>query len=214
MGWTVAGALGWSLLPAIVYGPAKFRDQFTAWLDFFHRGQGVGKMNLSVYAMVDRIAGHHLMPFGNPGIDNLAPSGSALVPVLWYGLLAVVGIAACLIFRGSYDHAVAGVGGRVERRPAGRDDLLAAHLEVLPHRAASSDGALRRDVAGHGDRLALFAGHSSGQTWLAYLSAMAAANVIVGNDFAFRLRNGFCAHGKRTCSSSAPSSGTGRGSTR
>jgi glycosyl transferase family 87 len=104
-GWTLAAVAGWTLLPALVYGPARYASQFRNWLDFFHRGQGVGKMNASVFAMLDRIAGHHLVPFSIAGFDDLAPSGSTAVRLLLLGLMLLVTCAACWLFRGPYDPA-------------------------------------------------------------------------------------------------------------
>jgi hypothetical protein len=189
MWWTAAAAAAWSVLPAIVYGPARFADQFAAWLDFFRRGQGVGKMNLSVYAMIDRIAGHRIVPFAIPGIDNLAPSGSAVVAVLLLGSLALVAGLACFFFRGPYDP---------ERRATVAEWsivllvgtifspltwkfylvvlLLPMTLFVATWQDRSVDRSFRRSLRW--------------QTWIAWAIAMAAANVIVGNDFAFRLEMG------------------------
>jgi hypothetical protein len=102
LGWTVAAAVGWSLLPMLLWGPARFIDEAGVWLDVVRRSQGVGKMNLSVYAMLDRTLGHRLLPFSVPGADALPSSHAPLVVWAFMALLVAVTALACWQFRGSY----------------------------------------------------------------------------------------------------------------
>ncbi|MGH7533432.1 MAG: glycosyltransferase family 87 protein [Gemmatimonadales bacterium] len=100
---TALATVAWSLVPLAVYGPTKFLDQLRAWRDALSAGWPVGKMNLSVYAMVDRTVGHGIVPFSVAGFDALTPSGAPAVRWLVLGLLAIVTLLACLLFRGRYD---------------------------------------------------------------------------------------------------------------
>lgn len=106
--WRAAAgvAAGTALLSGIsvlVQGWAGFLGQLSGWRAALRAGWGVGQMNQSVYAMVDRILGHGLIPFTAPGVLDLAASGERVVVVAVAGILALVTIAACVLFRGSYD---------------------------------------------------------------------------------------------------------------
>lgn len=100
--WTAAATLTLSLVPMLVWGFDRFIDQLAAWRAAVAAGWSVGKMNLSVYAMLDRIVGHRLVPFAIPGINRLAPSGAPLVTVLAALLLGLVTLLAMMTFRGPY----------------------------------------------------------------------------------------------------------------
>jgi len=188
-GWTGAAAAGWTLLPAVMYGPTKFRGQFHDWLDFFHRGQGVGKMNDSVFAMLDRIAGHHLVPFSSAGIDNLAPSGSAAVRVLLLALMLLVTAAACWLFRGRYDPArrtaVAEWGivllvGVIFSPLTWKFYLVVLLLPMTLFVASWMDSTV--DLR--------FRQRLRWLTWLAFAMGFSAAEILVGPSFAWRMEMG------------------------
>jgi glycosyl transferase family 87 len=85
--WTSIAGLALSLSPALVFGPARLQSYLNGWTASVRAGWNVGKMNLSVYAMWDRIVGHGLIPFVSPGFDALPPSGRAAVSALLAGSL-------------------------------------------------------------------------------------------------------------------------------
>lgn len=184
--FTTAAVLGWSLLPLALYGPRTFADQFMSWLDFFRRGQGVGKMNVSVYAMVDRIVGHGMVPLTVPGIDNVAPSGSRVVTFVILGALLLVTALACWWFRGRYDPRsrsavaewsitllVAAIFSPLTWKYYLVVLLLPMTLFVATWRDPGVDPLFRR-------RLRLL-------TWLSFALGMAAADLFVGRNLASRL---------------------------
>ena len=189
MAWTVIGTAGFSLAPVLVYGPGKFADQVSEWLGFFRRGQGVGKMNVSVYAMIDRILGHHLVPFAIPGFDNLAPSGSSIVNALLLVLLAAVTGLACWCFRGGYrprDRSTVAEWSIVMLVGAIFSPLTwKFYLIVLLLPMTLFVGTWRDERIDEHFRSKL-----KWLTWIAYGIAMAAANVLVGNEIAYRLEMG------------------------
>lgn len=189
MAWTLTGVAGWTLLPAVVYGPAKFLGQFRDWLDFFHRGQGVGKMNDSVFAMLDRIAGHHLVPFSSAGIDNLAPSASAVVRLLLLGLMLLVTVAACWLFRGSYysarrttvaEWSIVLLVGVIFSPLTWKFYLVVLLLPMTLFVASWQD----RSVDSR------FRQRLRWLTWLAFAMGFSAAEILVGPSFAWRMEMG------------------------
>jgi len=104
--WTAGAGIGLSLLPAVVYGPARFAAQLAGWRDALAAGWTVGKMNLSVFAMWDRIVGHGLVPFAVAGSDALPRSGDPAVAALLALSLVLALAAAWWSFRsaGADDH--------------------------------------------------------------------------------------------------------------
>ena len=98
-GWTVLAATGLSLAPGLVFGWSRLLAYGREWLDVLSRGWSVGKMNLSVYAMWDRVIGHGLAPFAVPGFNDLAPSRAPAVAVATTASLAVVAALALWSFR-------------------------------------------------------------------------------------------------------------------
>ena len=80
--WTAAAGLALTALPVLVYGPRRLLDYFRGWAAALDAGWNVGKMNLSVFAMWDRIVGHGLMPFAARGFDDLPRSGTPAVTIL------------------------------------------------------------------------------------------------------------------------------------
>jgi hypothetical protein len=98
-GWTVLAAAGISLAPGLVFGWGRLLAYGREWLEVLSRGWSVGKMNLSVYAMWDRVIGHGLVPFAVPGFNDLAPSRDPLVAVVTAASLAAVGLLVLWSFR-------------------------------------------------------------------------------------------------------------------
>ena len=184
--FTTIATAGWSLLPVVVYGPQRLADQFGQWLEFFRRGHGVGAMNVSVPAMVDRIVGYGMVPFTVPGSDNVAPSGSSLVRLVVIGALALVTALACWWFRGRYDPRsraavaewsivllVAAIFSPLTWKYYLVVLLLPMTLFVATWRDPSVDARFRQ-------RLRQL-------TWLGFAIGMAAANLVVGDSFARRM---------------------------
>jgi hypothetical protein len=91
---TAAAAALLSVLPVGVYGWSRFVDYVGAWTEAVRHGWSVGKMNLSVFAMWDRIIGHGLVPFAAAGFNELPPSGDPRAAVaLVLSLAAVTALA-------------------------------------------------------------------------------------------------------------------------
>jgi alpha-1,2-mannosyltransferase len=96
----VLAAVGFSLSPILVFGPAQFRHDAVMWFSIVRKGWGAGSMNLSLFAMLDRIFGHRFVPFLAPGIEHLDFSGNPIVRVAWIGSMAAIGIVCLFSFRG------------------------------------------------------------------------------------------------------------------
>jgi hypothetical protein len=106
--WRVAGfmtvaVIGWSLLPAAVYGWTTFVAQHDGWREAIHAGWSVGKMNISVFAALDRHVGHGIVPFAAQGFNDLAASGAVIVDTLLVAALVLLAALAVWLFRGPYD---------------------------------------------------------------------------------------------------------------
>lgn len=99
-GATAATAVAFSLSPIVAYGWPRFLDYVAAWRQAVAAGWGVGKMNQSVYAMLDRCIGHGIRPGHVLVLDVLPESGRPLVPFAMMAMLAAVTLAACWTFRG------------------------------------------------------------------------------------------------------------------
>jgi len=94
--------LAFSLSPILVYGWSRFLGYVAAWRHAIDVGWGVGRMNQSVYAMFDRYIGHGVTPF-NAAVENMIPeSGDPCVAVATGAVLALIMIAALLLFRGQH----------------------------------------------------------------------------------------------------------------
>jgi hypothetical protein len=117
---TAATTLLMSLAPALLWGWARLFEYFDAWRQVLVVGWGVGKMNQSVFAMLDRLIGHGIVPFDVEMIDHLAASGTPLAAWLALAMLAVVGAAALAMFRGPW---------RLDR-PAGLIEISIVFLVV------------------------------------------------------------------------------------
>lgn len=187
--WTTLFAAAWSVLPVLFYGVGGMMHQYAAWRDGLQVGWGVGKMNLSVYAMADRLIGHRLVPFANAGVDALPASGSRAVVIAAGALLLLVTIAACWLFRGAYRPGsratvaewsivllVSSIFGTVAWKYYLVTLLLPMMLFVATWRDASVPAPFRRTLR----RL----------TWISFALGFVAARDIVGADFSGRLEMG------------------------
>ena len=94
-----ATASALSLSPLLVFGPTRFWDYVGAWRAAVEAGWGVGKMNQSVYAMLDRWIGHGMVPFAVTGANGISASGDPRVVVGVALLAAIVALAGLAIFR-------------------------------------------------------------------------------------------------------------------
>jgi len=97
---TAAAATGFSLAPILVYGWTRFIDYVGAWRQALAIGWGVGKMNQSVYAMLDRFLGHGIRPGHTPVLDVLPESGDRSVQFGMVAILTLLTVAVCWLFRG------------------------------------------------------------------------------------------------------------------
>lgn len=98
-GWTAGWTVALSLSPAAVFGWRRYQDYVSAWRDAVASGWGVGRMNQSVYAMLDRMIGHGLVPF-IASVNDLAPSREPAVMIALLIAFAAVVLVAARTFRG------------------------------------------------------------------------------------------------------------------
>lgn len=89
-----------SLSPILVVGWERFVDYVHAWRVMVGRGWGVGKMNQSVFAMLDRFVGHGMAPLTETGRNGVPASGEPMVMVAVVLLVVVVALLGVLTFRG------------------------------------------------------------------------------------------------------------------
>lgn len=94
---TVAALL--SLSPIAVFGPSRFLDYVASWRRVVGWGWGVGAYNQSLYALWDRLIGHHVYPFAPGENYNLVKSGHPLVPIAFALSLLVLVVAILRQFR-------------------------------------------------------------------------------------------------------------------
>ncbi|HEX3927875.1 MAG TPA: glycosyltransferase family 87 protein [Gemmatimonadales bacterium] len=180
---TATATVAWSLIPAAVWGMPRFVSAFHAWIDVLRAGSGVGKMNLSVYAMIDRTVGHGIVPFTVAGTDTLPFSGSTVSRITMYVALGLVTALACWRFRGAYDRGsrsavaewcivllVGAIFGPLTWKPYLVVMVPAMVLAVAAWRDTALPARFRRALRA--------------LTWVAFLIGMAAANVLVGNRIA------------------------------
>jgi len=187
--FTALAALAWSLVPAVVYGPHAFVDQLHAWAGSLRAGWSVGKMNISVYAALDRVIGHDLVPLASPGFNALPPSGDPRVRLgLALCLLALL-VLGLVTFRGAYDPAarttvaewsivllVANLFGTVAWKAYLVVLLLPMALFVATWRDQAVTAEFRR-------RLRTL-------TWAGFALGLAAADALVGRSLSWRLEMG------------------------
>jgi len=88
-----------SLSPILVFGPTRFWEYVGAWRAAVEEGWGVGKMNQSVYAMLDRWIGHGMVPFSATGADGIPASGDPRVVVGVAILATIVALLGLVTFR-------------------------------------------------------------------------------------------------------------------
>jgi hypothetical protein len=103
--WRAALAAGaatalFSLSPVLVVGWERFVDYVLAWRVMVARGWGVGKMNQSVFAMLDRFLGHGMEPFSETGRNGIPASGEPIVTVAVVALAVAVALLGVRTFRG------------------------------------------------------------------------------------------------------------------
>ena len=80
-----------SLSPILVFGWGRFWQYVASWRRVLGWGWGVGAYNQSLYAMWDRLIGHHVYPFAPGDNYNLVKSGNPLVPVAFGLTLLLIG---------------------------------------------------------------------------------------------------------------------------
>ncbi len=98
--WAAMATAAFSLSPILVYGWRRFVEYVGAWRSALAVGWGVGKMNQSVYAMLDRYVGHGIRPWHAP-VENVLPeSGAPLVAIAMALVLASLTVIVCWLCRG------------------------------------------------------------------------------------------------------------------
>lgn len=186
---TAVATVAWSLVPLVAYGPAKYLDQLRAWHEALSAGWPVGKMNLSVYAMIDRAVGHGIVPFSVAGFDALDPSGAPAVRWLMLALLAIVTLLACALFRGAYDPrarrtvaewSVVLLVGALFGTVTWKAYLVVLLLPMILFVATWRDPAVT----------AAFRGRLRMLCWLSFALGMATATDLVGRSLSGRLEMG------------------------
>jgi hypothetical protein len=98
---TIATA-AFSLSPVFVYGTERFIDYVAAWHGALQTGWSVGKMNQSVFAMIDRSIGYDVTPWNVNARNSLTAlrPGAAMFATLC--LVGIVIIFAVRLLRGKY----------------------------------------------------------------------------------------------------------------
>jgi hypothetical protein len=89
-----------SLSPLVVFGRERFVDYLASWWAAVARGWGVGRMNQSVFAMLDRLIGHGHVPFATLDAARLTRSGDPLVLLALGAVVAIAVASMVLSFRG------------------------------------------------------------------------------------------------------------------
>jgi hypothetical protein len=90
----------YSLVPVLIYGWSRYRDNVFARRAEVAAGWGVSAKNHSVFAMLDRFIGHGILPFTSGDIDGLSESGSPWVTTVMLFILAAVAAHALWASRG------------------------------------------------------------------------------------------------------------------
>ena len=98
----VATAVGAVLFlsPSLVYGWSRFLAYLSEWLHVVGAGWGVGKMNQSMFAMLDRYLGHWAAVWNAKPTDALTVSGSRLPALAWLVVVGIVVAASARRFHG------------------------------------------------------------------------------------------------------------------
>lgn len=107
--WRAAGsailaAASFSLSPILFFGWTRFLDYLIAWRHALGRGWSVGKMNQSVYAMIDRLVGHGIAPVMSQGVNALPRSGNVGVVAILAITIAAFSALALWVFRTPSTH--------------------------------------------------------------------------------------------------------------
>jgi hypothetical protein len=89
-----------SVVPGFIYGWSRFADYLAVWMSTVSAGWGVGKMNQSAFAMLDRYFGQGFIVLSGKPTNTLVASGSPLTTAAWSSLAIVVAVAAARGFRG------------------------------------------------------------------------------------------------------------------
>jgi len=89
-----------SLSPILVLGWERFVDYVHAWRFMVGRGWGVGKMNQSVFAMLDRFIGHGMEPLSETARSGIPASDDPMVTVALAAVGVVVALLGLWTFRG------------------------------------------------------------------------------------------------------------------
>jgi alpha-1,2-mannosyltransferase len=95
-------AVAFFLSPIIVYGEPRFLDYMHAWHDALHTGWRVGKMNQSVFAMIERSVVYGIVPWHVRATDPLSALDSGAVLLADFGLIGAIAIWGALVFRGAH----------------------------------------------------------------------------------------------------------------
>jgi hypothetical protein len=91
-----------SLAPIIVYGGPRFFDYMHAWHRALQAGWGVGKMNQSVFAMIERSLVYGIGPWHVRSEDPLYALHSGAVLLATLTLIGAIAIWGALVFRGAF----------------------------------------------------------------------------------------------------------------
>lgn len=189
MWFTLAATIGWTLSPILVYGLTGYLDQFSSWMVSISGGFESGKMNNSVFAMLDRILGLHQVPFTVPGTDGVVRSGDPLVTLVFISAVMMVTVLACWLFRGPYDPrrrttvaewSIVLLVGAVFSPLSWKYYLVVLLLPMTLFVATWRDPNVKP----------VFRRRLRWLTWLGFAMGMMAASDLVGRQFAHRLEMG------------------------
>jgi len=100
MAFSVLAAFAlFSVSPAFVFGWTGLVSSFGKWFVTVNEGWGVGRMNQSIFALIDRLVGHEMVPFLVNRVDYIPNSKMPLVYVVWIGITLLVAILAAISFK-------------------------------------------------------------------------------------------------------------------
>ena len=103
-GFATLAAVSFSLSPILFFGWTRFLDYLSAWRQALERGWSVGKMNQSVYAMLDRLVGHGIAPVMGQGVNALPRSGDIGVVAILAITVVAFSALALWVFRTPSSH--------------------------------------------------------------------------------------------------------------
>ena len=90
-----------SLSPILIFGWEIFWKYMNTWWTTIKTGWGVGKMNQSIFAMLDRYVGHEIIPILTKGANGVPASDKHVVFILWIASIAIFSVMVLFIFRGN-----------------------------------------------------------------------------------------------------------------